>query len=68
VLIAAIHLTLGETDAAFEWLEKAYEMHDTWLVWLGVDRRFDSLRSDKRFRALLKRLNLDGFARRAGVS
>jgi hypothetical protein len=43
-------------------------MHDTWLVWLGVDRRFDSLRSDKRFRALLKRLNLDGFARPASVT
>jgi hypothetical protein len=33
-----------------------------------VDRRFDSLRSDKRFLALLKRLNLDGFAGRAVVS
>ena len=58
VLIAAVHLALGETDAAFEWLDKAREVHDTWLVWLGVDRRFDSLRAHKRFRALLKKLEL----------
>jgi len=68
VLIAAIHVTLGETDTAFEWLEKAYEMHDTWLVWLGVDRRFDSLRSHKRFRALMKRLGLGDLKRAASTS
>ena len=68
VLIAAIHVTLGETDAAFEWLEKAYQMHDTWLVWLGVDRRFDSLRSDERFRALMKRLDLGNLKHAANNS
>ena len=63
VLIAAIHVALSETDAAFAWLDKACEVHDTWLVWLGVDRRFDSVRSHKRFRALLKKLGLSGVAR-----
>jgi TolB-like protein/Tfp pilus assembly protein PilF len=63
VLIAAIHLTLGEAETAFEWLEKAYQMHDTWLIWLGVDRRFDSIRSHKRFRALMKKIGLSGLER-----
>jgi TolB-like protein/tetratricopeptide (TPR) repeat protein len=63
VLIAAIHVALAETDAAFDWLDQACEAHDTWLVWLGVDRRFDSIRSHKRFRALLKKLGLSSVAR-----
>ena len=58
VMIAAIHVTLGETDAAFEWLEKAYVSRDPWLVWLNVDRRFDSVRHDVRFSSLLKKIGL----------
>ena len=63
VLIAAIHLALSETDAAFDWLDKACEVRDTWLVWLGVDRRFDCIRSHKRFRVLLKKVGLSGVSR-----
>jgi len=63
VLIAAIHLALSETDAAFDWLDKACELRDTWLVWLGVDRRFDCIRSHKRFRVLLKKVGLSGVSR-----
>jgi tetratricopeptide (TPR) repeat protein len=58
-MIAAIHVVLGETDAAFDWLEKAYEARDSWLVWLAVDRRFDRIRSDPRFAALLNRMGID---------
>jgi tetratricopeptide (TPR) repeat protein len=58
VMIAAIHVTLGETDAAFEWLEKACVSRDPWLVWLSVDRRFDSVRQDVRFSSLLKKIGL----------
>jgi Tfp pilus assembly protein PilF len=58
VMIAAIHVTLGETDAAFEWLQKAYVSRDPWLVWLNVDRRFDGVRHDVRFSSLLKKMGL----------
>jgi len=58
VMIAAIHVTLGETDAAFEWLGKAYVARDPWLAWLGVDRRFDRVRQDGRFAALLKKIGV----------
>jgi len=57
-MIAAIHVTLGETDAAFEWLGKAYVARDPWLAWLGVDRRFDRVRQDGRFAALLKKIGV----------
>jgi TolB-like protein/tetratricopeptide (TPR) repeat protein len=58
VLIAAIHVALGEADAAFKWLEKACLARDPWLAWLSVDRRFDSLRQDSRFRAVLKKIGI----------
>ena len=58
VMIAAIHVTLGDFDSAFEWLEKAYAARDPWLVWLGVDRRFDPIRPDKRFAVLMKKIGL----------
>ena len=58
VMVAAIHVVLGEKDAALDWLEKAYQIRDCWLVWLGVDRRFDPLRSDPRFSALLHRIGV----------
>jgi DNA-binding SARP family transcriptional activator len=56
--VAAIHLGLGETERAFEWLERAVEEHDAWLVWLKVDPVLDALRPDPRFADLLRRVGL----------
>jgi TolB-like protein/DNA-binding winged helix-turn-helix (wHTH) protein/tetratricopeptide (TPR) repeat protein len=51
---------LGRKDQAFAWLEKAYEtlsqQHD--MIFVGVDPRFDPLRSDSRFDAFLRRAGL----------
>jgi hypothetical protein len=55
-LVSLIHLELGEKDEAFEWLEKAYESRDEWLVGLKNDPRFDGLRSDPRLLDLLQRM------------
>lgn len=65
VMAAAVCLVLGETETAFEWLAKAYAEHDPWLVWLGVDRRFDPVREDPRFTSLLNQIGI-GQAERAG--
>ncbi len=46
-----------ERDAAFEWLEKAFDERNEWLVWLGTEPKFDSLREDPRYFALLERMN-----------
>ena len=56
--IAAIHTALGEKERAFDWLEKAYQQRDRGLMYLKTDHCLDPLRSDPRFRDLLRRLNL----------
>jgi TolB-like protein/Flp pilus assembly protein TadD len=56
--VAAIHLGLGETERAFEWLERAVEERDAWLVWLKVDPVLDALRADPRFADLVRRVGL----------
>jgi hypothetical protein len=57
-VVALVYTGLGETKPAFEWLEKAYECRSWGLLWLNVDPRFDSLRSDSRFTDLLCRIGL----------
>ena len=54
--IALIHAALKEKDQAFQWLEQAYNDRSWQLVFLNVDPRFDGLRSDRRFEALLQRV------------
>ena len=56
-MIASIYAGLGESDAAFEWLERAYEERDYFLVWLKVDPMYDPLRDDPRLANLLQRMN-----------
>jgi adenylate cyclase len=55
--IAAIYAGLGEKDQAFAWLEKAYEERSDGLVNLKAEPRFDTLRDDPRFKALLAKMN-----------
>jgi serine/threonine-protein kinase len=57
--IASIYVALGDNDAAFQWLERAYNEHSGSLhgiVWRPI---FRPLQSDPRFAALLKRIGLD---------
>jgi len=43
-------------DEVFEWLEKAFEERNEWLIWLGTEPKFDSLRDDPRYFSLLERM------------
>jgi TolB-like protein/Tfp pilus assembly protein PilF len=54
--IAGIYSNLGEIDKSLEWLEKAYEEHSGNLIFIYNDFTYDNLRSDPRFRALLKKI------------
>jgi TolB-like protein/tetratricopeptide (TPR) repeat protein len=55
---AGIYTGLGEKDTALDWLEKAYRERNDRLVYLNVDPMADPLRSEPRFRDLMKRLHL----------
>jgi TolB-like protein/Flp pilus assembly protein TadD len=54
---AIVHAGLGENDLTIGYLEKAFELHDVWLVWLRRDPRFDGLHQDAHFQNLLARMN-----------
>ncbi len=56
--IAAVYVALGQIETAFEWLEQAYQIRSASLINLKVDPRFDSLRSDRRFSDLARRIGL----------
>src|SRR6266478_1253452 len=58
--IAQAYMRMGEKEKTFSWLEKAYEEHDSGLVSLAVEPMFDPIRSETRFKALLRRLKLVG--------
>ncbi len=55
---AGIHVGLGENDRALEYLEKAYEEHSNWLIYLHIDPSMDDLRDDPRFQDLVRRVGL----------
>jgi tetratricopeptide (TPR) repeat protein len=55
---AQVYVALGEKEQALNWLEKAYPERDTYLTRLRVDPAFDSIRSEPRFQALLRRMGL----------
>ena len=50
---------MGDKEQAFKWLEQAYKEKTEPLLYLRVDPRLDSLRSDPRFEDLLRRVNLE---------
>ena len=55
--IAVIHIGLGDTARALDYLEQALEERAGFIVYLKIDSVFDSLRSEPRFQALIRRMN-----------
>lgn len=58
IRIAFLHIGLGETDRAFEWLDKAIDARDWQMALLNIEPAFDTLRSDQRFAGLVERVGL----------
>jgi len=59
LLLANLYFALGEKDEGFKWLDKSYEERDSTLLEIKVDPGLDSVRSDPRFTALLKKMGLE---------
>lgn len=56
--IASVLASVGDSDSAFRWLEKAYAERESQMAFLNITRRMDPLRSDPRFTGLLRRMSL----------
>jgi TolB-like protein/Tfp pilus assembly protein PilF len=56
--IAEVFAYRGETDRAFEWLDRAYALRDSGMAIIKGDPLLESLQADSRFAVLLKKLRL----------
>ena len=56
--LAFVHEALGERARAIELLEQALSEREPDLLWLAVDPRADTLRSEPRFEQVLERLGI----------
>jgi len=58
VRIARDFACLADRDASLSWLEKAVSDHDPAVMYLSIERDWDSLRSDPRFKDILRRAGI----------
>lgn len=57
--LAALHNALGDTPRTLDLLEQGALQRDVRMSFLGIDRRWNNLRDQPRFRALMQRLHLE---------
>ena len=60
--MAVIFYGLGDLDQTFAWLEKGCEERDPHMTFLARDPKWDRVRGDTRFIAILQRVGLAGTA------
>src|SRR5687767_910951 len=53
---AIIYVGLNEPEQALTWLERAYQEHSQFMIYLDTDPRLDRLRNNARFQVFLRRL------------
>jgi tetratricopeptide (TPR) repeat protein len=58
IWIGIIYAALGEKEAAFDWLERGFQEHNPFLIYLRVHPAFENLHDDPRFDALVKRIGI----------
>jgi len=56
--IASVYAALNDSESALKWLDTACAEHAGALIYLNVDRVWDSLRKSSRFQGDVKRVNL----------
>jgi tetratricopeptide (TPR) repeat protein len=55
---ARAYLRLGKKEQALQWLEKACDEHNIFVLYLRADPFYDELRSDARFQQLVTRIQM----------
>lgn len=56
--IAEVHAWRGESDAAFDWLQRSYDTRDAGTLGVLIDPLLHSLRDDPRYLAMLGKMGL----------
>jgi TolB-like protein/DNA-binding winged helix-turn-helix (wHTH) protein len=55
---AELYAELGSKEAAFIWLDKAYQERASLLCEIGINPSYDKIRNDQRFKDLLRKIGL----------
>jgi TolB-like protein/DNA-binding winged helix-turn-helix (wHTH) protein len=58
IVLAMVYLDLGDRDHAFAWLDRAYQERNYLTVYLKQEVAWDPIRSDPRFKDLVRRIGL----------
>ena len=58
MFVAEACVALGDRQEALRWLEIAYQEHDPFLHWIRLEPALVTLRSERRYQELLRRLHL----------
>ena len=57
--LAVLYTALGDKDAAFRFLNQAFDRRLTRIIWMKPDPELDALHPDVRFPGIVARLGLD---------
>ena len=57
--MAELYFALGDIDKGFQILENMYQNRDMWISFIKIRPGLDVVRSDLRFKDMLKRIGLD---------
>jgi tetratricopeptide (TPR) repeat protein len=60
-MLARVYVSRKEYDQALTLLDKAYALRQIDMYLINADPAFDPIRSDSRFKALMRKMNLNNF-------
>jgi serine/threonine-protein kinase len=58
IMAANLYFVMGDKENGFQWLEKSFEERERILTFIRFNPIFDNIRSEPRFKAILKKMNL----------
>lgn len=58
ICLAWVHTGLGEVEIALDYYERAYEQHESRVLWLRVAPTYDRLRAEPRYHQLVQKIGL----------
>jgi serine/threonine protein kinase/TolB-like protein/Flp pilus assembly protein TadD len=56
--LASAYAHLGDNEQSIQWLRKALDEHDSYVLYLKIDPEFDGLRADPRVIEIMRRIGL----------